>query len=89
VRPRPPALLVPLNGRNPSPRERDILTLLAHGATMTQAATALGIAPSNVRNRVDMMRNRYAPTTASLVALAIRLEWIEFRVDIGSRTPDS
>lgn len=79
---RPARLAVYQSPRNPTPRERRILTLLAEGHTQKQAAGHLGLAPRYVTNSVANMRTRYtAPTNEALVALAVRLQWITLAID--------
>ena len=69
--------------RNPSERQRGILTLLAEGLTQRQAAAHLGVKPRCVTSALANMRERYTTTTnEALVALAIRLHWIEIAIDI-------
>jgi DNA-binding CsgD family transcriptional regulator len=77
-RPRPARLVVYQKPRNPSERQRGILTLLAEGLTQRQAAAHLGLKPRCVTSTLANMRARYTATTnEALVALAIRLQWIE------------
>jgi len=69
--------------RNPSGRQRGILTLLAEGLTQRQAAAHLGLKPRCVTSALAYMRERYTTTTnEALIALAIRLQWIEIAIDI-------
>ncbi len=68
--------------RNPTAHERRILTLLAEGHTQKQAAGRLGLAHRSVTNSLGKMRDRYtAPTNESLIALAVRLQWIVIAID--------
>lgn len=57
-----------------TPRERDILTLVADGETSPKIAERLGLAESTVRAHVQRMRDRLGmPTRAALVARALRV----------------
>lgn len=68
--------------RNPSPRERRILTLLAEGHTQRELARHLGFAHHSVSNALGRMRTRYAaPTNEALIALAVRLQWITLLIE--------
>jgi DNA-binding CsgD family transcriptional regulator len=68
--------------RNPTLRDREILTLLAEGHTQKEAAGILAAKPRTVTSAVERIRARYtAPTLAALVALAIRLEWIALAIE--------
>jgi DNA-binding CsgD family transcriptional regulator len=62
--------------RNPTPQERRILTSLANGSSRAEAALAAGITVRLVTVTLEHLRDRYAPTTCSLIALAVKLEWI-------------
>src|SRR3954469_7620480 len=76
-------LIVYQRPRNPTERERRILALLAGGLTQKQAAGHLGVTPRAITACVEKMRDRYtAPTNEALIALAVRLQWIEIAVDI-------
>ena len=79
---RPARLIVYQTPRNPTPRERRILTLLAEGHSQRQLARHLGLAAHSVSNALGRMRDRYtAPTNEALIALAVRLQWITLAVD--------
>lgn len=79
---RPARLIVYQTPRNPTPRERRILTLLGEGHTQKKAAQCLGLAHHSVTNAVGNMRDRYtAPTNEALTALAVRLQWIAVAID--------
>jgi hypothetical protein len=65
---------------NPSPVERRILRALARGASQREAARDAGIRPRAAALALAEMRDRYAPTTHALIALAVKLEWIELPV---------
>jgi len=79
---RPARLAVYQSPRNPNPRERRILTLLAEGHTQKEAAQRLGIRSRAVTSSVSLMRTRYAaPTNEALVALAVRLQWITIAIE--------
>jgi DNA-binding NarL/FixJ family response regulator len=80
---KPARLAVYQHPRNPSQRKHGILTLLAEGLTQRQAAAHLGVRPRCVTSALANMRERYTTTTnEALVALAIRLQWIEIAIDI-------
>ena len=79
---RPARLSIYQSPRNPTPREREILTLIAEGRTQRQTASRLGLAHVSVTNRLGRMRTRYtAPTNEALIALAVRLQWITVAID--------
>ena len=79
---RPARLAVYQSPRNPNPRERRILTLLAEGHTQKEAAHHLGIRSRAVTNTIATMRSRYtAPTNEALIALAVRLQWITLSIN--------
>jgi DNA-binding CsgD family transcriptional regulator len=79
---RPARLTVYQCPRNPTPRERQILTMLAEGRTQKQAAALLGLAHRSLSNALGHMRDRYtAPTNECLIALAVRLQWIALAID--------
>jgi DNA-binding CsgD family transcriptional regulator len=68
---------------NPTARDRAILTLIAEGHTQKQAAGHLGLKPRSVTGALSYMRDRYtAPTNEALIALALRLQWIEIAIEI-------
>jgi DNA-binding CsgD family transcriptional regulator len=78
---RPARLIVYQKPRNPTERERRILTLLAEGYRQKEAAGHLGIKPRALANALEHMRNRYAaPTNESLIAVAVRLQWITLSI---------
>jgi DNA-binding NarL/FixJ family response regulator len=80
---KPARLVVYQAPRNPSERQRGILTLLAEGLTQREAAAHLGVKPRCVTSALANMRERYTTTTnEALIALAIRLQWIEIAIDI-------
>ena len=55
-----------------SPRERQVLELLAHGLTATTVASELGLSPETVRTHVrNAMRKLKASTRVQAVALAV------------------
>jgi DNA-binding CsgD family transcriptional regulator len=81
--PRPARLRVYQHPRNPTAYQRRILTLIAEGLTQRQAASHLGVNPRCVASALASMRERYTATTnEALIALAIRLQWIEIAIDI-------
>src|SRR4051794_13267086 len=85
---RPARLPIAQQPRNPTPRDREILTLLAEGHTQKAAAHILQLKPRTIAAAVDRMRDRYtAPTLAALVVLALRLQWIEIAIDVYLDTP--
>jgi len=61
-----------------SPREREILMLLADGETTSSAAKALGVCNSTVRTHVERLRCKLSVTTqAAAVAEGFRLGYID------------
>ena len=75
-------LIVYQRPRNPTERERTILTLVAEGHTHKQAAGHLGLAHRSVTNALGRMRDRYTtPTNEALIALAVRLQWIAVTIE--------
>ena len=61
-----------------SPREREILLLLADGETTSSAAIRLGVCESTVRTHVEKMRNKLSVTTrAAVVAEGFRLGYLD------------
>jgi DNA-binding CsgD family transcriptional regulator len=79
---RPARLIVYQSPRNPTDRERQILTLLAEGHSQKETAAHLGLETRAITSALERMRNRYtAPTNESLVALAVRLQWITLAVE--------
>ena len=80
---RPARLRVYQTPRNPTQRDRAILTLLAEGLTQRQAAAHLGIRPRCVNSALANMRECYAAgSNEALIALAVRLQWIELAIEI-------
>jgi DNA-binding CsgD family transcriptional regulator len=78
------SMLSPMNGQSPrrleslSPREREILTLLADGETTSSAADRLGVCESTVRTHVERMRSKLCVTTrAAVVAEGFRLGYLD------------
>lgn len=69
------------SARRPSPREREVLALLATGATDPQIAERLGLSPATVQTHVRNAKAKLgARTRAQAVALSIRrgliaLDW--------------
>jgi len=79
---KPARLLVFQAPRNPTERDREILTLLAEGHTQEQTAGHLGLRPRTIARALEEMRHRYTtPTNAALMALATRLQWIAVAID--------
>jgi DNA-binding NarL/FixJ family response regulator len=71
VLPREPAGAAPLDGV--SPRERDVVRLLARGLTMKEAAARLGIAARTVAfHKYRLMRRLSVRSSAELVQYAVR-----------------
>jgi DNA-binding CsgD family transcriptional regulator len=61
-----------------SPREREVLLLLADGETSASAATRLGICESTVRTHVEKMRSKLGVNTrAALVAEGFRIGYLD------------
>jgi DNA-binding NarL/FixJ family response regulator len=83
---KPARLTVYQHPRNPTERERRILTLLAEGHTQKETARRLGIRDRAVTSSVANMRSRYtAATNEALIALAVRLQWITLVIDCLAR----
>jgi DNA-binding CsgD family transcriptional regulator len=77
-------MLSPMNGESQrnieslSPREREILTLLADGETTSTAADRLGVCESTVRTHVERMRSKLCVNTrAAVVAEGFRLGYLD------------
>lgn len=65
-------LIKPVSGTRLSPRERQILELLAHGCRATEVASELGLSPETVRTHVrNAMRKLEATTRVQAVAIAV------------------
>ncbi len=65
-------------------REREVLTLLAHGATSADVATRLGIGDETVQTHVRRARVKLgAHTRTEAVAKALRLGWLDAPPDLG------
>jgi DNA-binding NarL/FixJ family response regulator len=61
-----------------SPREREILSLLADGETTSSAADRLGVCESTVRTHVERMRSKLCVNTrAAVVAEGFRLGYLD------------
>lgn len=61
-----------------SPREREILTLLAQGETTATAAELLGVNASTIRTHVERMRGKFAVNTrAAVVAKGFQLGYLD------------
>ena len=80
-------MLSPMNGESGdsgksleslSPREREILLLLADGETTATAANRLGVCESTVRTHVERMRSKLCVNTrAAVVAEGFRLGYLD------------
>ena len=80
---RPARLPIAQHPRNPSPRDREILTLLAEGHTRKEAAAALHLKPRTITANIQRMCDRYgAANPLVVIAAAIRLKWIALEIDI-------
>jgi DNA-binding CsgD family transcriptional regulator len=83
---RPARIPIAQHSRNPSPRDREILTLLAEGHTQKDAARILAAKPRTITAAVERMRDRYsAPTDTALAALAVspRMDQPRYRLQRG------
>lgn len=61
-----------------SPREREILSLLADGETTSSVATCMGVCESTVRTHVERMRSKLGVNTrAAVVAEGFRLGYLD------------
>ncbi len=64
-----------------TPREREVLTLVAEGLSTAQIAEVLGISTQTVRTHIKNIRKKLAaPTAAHAVAIAMERELIHPRV---------
>jgi DNA-binding NarL/FixJ family response regulator len=77
-------MLTPLGCESPkfleslSPREQEILALLADGETTASAAERLGVCESTVRTHVERMRSKLSVNTrAAVVAEGFRLGYLD------------
>ena len=73
--------------RNPTARERRILTALASGASRPEAALQAGLTVRAVTAILERLRDRFAPTMPALIALAVKLEWISVPIWTMPATP--
>lgn len=74
---RPKSDPLPSHGQPLTPREVDVLQLLAEGLDGTEIAEALGISCATVRTHVENMRARLdCRTRAGLVAMGYRLRYL-------------
>ncbi len=72
-----PAGLPPRRGETLSPREQEVLRLLADGGTTASIARRLKLGNSTVRTHVEHMREKLrTPTRGGLVALGFRLGYL-------------
>lgn len=61
-----------------TPREREILLLLADGETTSSAAGLLGVHESTIRTHVERMRGKFAVNTrAAVVAKGFQLGYLD------------
>ena len=77
-------MLSPMNGQRSklleslSPREREILHLLADGETTSSVADRLGVGESTIRTHVERMRSKLCVNTrAAVVAEGFRLGYLD------------
>ncbi len=77
-------MLNPLGGETPkawqtlSPREQEIMLLLADGETTSSVASKLGVGESTVRTHVERMRSKLGVNTrAAVVAEGFRLGYLD------------
>jgi DNA-binding CsgD family transcriptional regulator len=69
-----PAVERPEPWEKPTPREVDVLRLLAEGLTNHEIAAALGVKERTVRAHVENLRGKLgAPTRAAIIARAFRM----------------
>lgn len=82
---RPARLPIAQRPPNPSPRDRELLTLLVEGHTRKQAAAALHLKPRTIGATLQRMCDRYgAANPLALIAAAVRLEWIALEIDVDT-----
>jgi DNA-binding NarL/FixJ family response regulator len=63
----------PMRGKTPTPRQRDVLRLIAMGLSVKQVAAELDLSPRTVEtHKYEMMHNLGMQSTADLVHYAIR-----------------
>ena len=68
---------VTISTRKPTPRQLQVLQLLASGYTDRGASVVLGTSPETVRTQVALLRLRMGcRTRGEAIAMAIRLGWI-------------
>lgn len=68
-----------------SPREREVITLVAAGRTTNEIADDLGLSPLTIKTHVERILAKYgAPTRAAAVARAFRARVIP----LGEVRPD-
>ena len=68
-----------------TPRERDILRLLARGLSNREIGAALHLTPGTVRNRVGHLLGKLGATDRTQAAvLALTHELLDFEVTIGT-----
>lgn len=73
-----PATTLPLIGRSLSPREREVVQLLAEGKTSIEAAVALGISAKTAeKHRSNIMHKLEMHSVSELVRYAVRNNMIE------------
>ena len=73
-----------MSSKNPTQHQRAILKLMVHGFTSQEIRAALKLKSQHaVRRALGNMRAKYELTTPSLIALAIRLEWVSFHIHIA------
>lgn len=73
-----PATTLPLIGRSLSPREREVVQLLAEGKTSKEAAVALGISAKTAEtHRSNIMHKLEMHSVSELVRYAVRNNMIE------------
>ena len=66
-----------MSADRPTPREMQILELIAHGHTVGDVARELGVAPSTIKTHLGHLRDRMrARTTAHAVAIGYERGWL-------------
>lgn len=69
--------------RKPTAKDLEVLQLLAEGFRQKEVGEQLGIKRHTVARRLETMRNHYSATNESLIALAVKLDWVRIEVQLA------